>query len=152
MSAFILDHEHINVLVQAYAKDSLYLSHQMSDLSHWDELGQLFIDLNTTSVNARYNETSEPATYRYAIPRKIYEPVEVLKAIQSFRYQSCEVEGAEDTKAWKQLADLEQAQIHCLDGYEDAEWEIRAPRAPERTRPPHPVVPIVAVIPTRPVM
>jgi hypothetical protein len=88
-----------------------------------DAIGQILLDQNTASVNQHYNE-DDLQIYTYTPPRGWRTAVEVLKAINCYRYQAGEVDNWTDTEAHHFCAALETAVIAMLPGYEEAAWAI----------------------------
>ncbi len=99
MSAFVLQPAHITALVQ-YAicgHNGTYL--QSSGPVRWyhdgeqrgyittetaQNIGQILVNENYRSVNARYGETEQPYTYEYKPnPMRVWKPVEIIKAFAS---------------------------------------------------------------------
>ena len=79
---------------------------------------------NEKSVGFRYSEVIEHcplAPFRFV---RGIEAVQVLKAIQCYRYQSCEHPGWENSDARRWIDRLESDAIANLPGYDDADWEI----------------------------
>jgi hypothetical protein len=60
--------------------------------------------------------------------------VQVLKAIQSYAYQSCEHPEWDGSLAKRFCDWLESAIIGDLPGYDDAEWEFELPQQTEAVR------------------
>jgi hypothetical protein len=88
-----------------------------------DAVGQMLLDHNTASVNHRYNG-DDLAIYTYTPPRGWRTAVEVLKAINCYRYQASETNNWTDTEAHHFCAALETAVITMLPGYTEAAWAI----------------------------
>ena len=88
-----------------------------------DAVGQMLLDHNTASVNDRYN-ADDLAIYTYTPPRGWRTAVEVLKAINCYRYQASETSDWTDTEAHHFCAALETAVITMLPGYSEAAWAI----------------------------
>lgn len=148
MSAYILDTDHIDALVDA----ALRLPGVHTGYWHEDQLrmvtsetatetGAMLIAENVASVQYRYPDddradlpgpipTIYPLDYQYRCfpQRALREPVEILKAIASYRYQSCEHPGWETSAAKSFCEALTWRAIAALPGYEDADWAIDAPR------------------------
>lgn len=111
MSAFILDHDHIDLLVSAGVRGvgvdrglRIFYGGEVRtfDLTTADDLGQILHDANVHSVNYRYNETTPTMRYRYGgvgigsnLGGALIPWGHVLKAIACYEYQSCE-----DTATW----------------------------------------------------
>ena len=131
MSAYVVDIEMIHVLIQsaqnfAAVYDRFTLNGERVDIRyHLDEFGQMLIDANYASVNARYDEDTEVPTYKFTRPRYAYwPPVAVLKALDGFEYQACEAEDWGTSGARTFCDQLRRLVIHFLPGYEEADWEI----------------------------
>ena len=103
MSSYIVDAEHINVLVWAaytYGDNELII-----DVHNFDQpiiftrtpasmsrLGQYLLDANARAVNDRYNEDAM-YIYQYRQPRQLdWSEVEILKAINGYTYQAIDWE------------------------------------------------------------
>jgi len=89
-----------------------------------DEQGQALVDQNYRSVNHRYHEDAEPYQFRWRpfLPR--LSPVEIIKACNCYRYQSCETPDFKETEAYAIMTALRERAIIHLPGYEEAAWEI----------------------------
>ena len=141
MSAFIVDPEHIHVLIWAG------LRHHRGWELRWyydnptrvgvltgdtvDTVGQMLLDANTASVNARYREDTEAGDYRWRTPRSTgWTPVEVIKALQCYIYQSCEVPDWDGSQAERFCDSLLDALISALPGYAAAPWTITTTATP----------------------
>lgn len=143
MSAYVLDKSHIDVMVTAGIDSMPRL--QGSPLRWWwwcggvgddamrrseslrlesaDRVGQMLWNENHVSVNHRYSEETKCPTYTYS-PKRGFEPVAVLKAIDCYEYQSCE-HGGWDTSEARAFCDaLRRRMIQLLPGYNDAAWSI----------------------------
>lgn len=80
---------------------------------------------NFKSVGHRYGESdTETELYEFARYRGEVEPVQVLKAIECFEYQSCEHDEWERSEAHAFCEALRHAAINRLPGYEAAAWGI----------------------------
>lgn len=122
MSAFIVSKRHIDAIVTtANAWDE-----RPADP---DELGRMLWIENVCSVDHRYNEHSIDAmadalTYSWPAFAPVLSPVEALKAIACYEYQSCEHPGWEASKAHAFVRDFRLEAISRLPGYREAAWEI----------------------------
>lgn len=138
MSAFLVDPEHINVLIHAgmdrqygakYGAMSWYfgnpLDRQQLLCENADAVGQMLLDANAASVNCRYAEENS-YVYSYIRPQAIdWAPVELLKAIACYEYQSCEVRDWQGSAAWAFCQSLTKSIIRALPGWDGADtWEI----------------------------
>jgi len=152
MSAYLVDLEHINVLVSEGLKyrankmrwntrapldgvngeaqsvfDSFGYVYRELNVSTSSIVGQMLVSANQASVNARYPGDGDPlpAPYEYARPEKRFEAVEILKAISGFEYQACEVSGWGQSEAHAFCAALRGRIIDHLPGMDAADtWEI----------------------------
>lgn len=134
MSAYVVDDEHIHLLLHAgihhrlhgsplgwlYADSWRYLHPENAN-----EVGQMLIDANYKSVGYRYREPGiqSPVHYRYSPPRTITYPiVQVLKAVNALAYQSDEFPEWGNSEAKAFLDSLQGAMIRLLPGYDEAPW------------------------------
>jgi hypothetical protein len=158
MSAFIVGEEHIRYLVNAglsrvirkgyglnWYLDGVRVGTLDGGDNSDDLTGQMLWDENFKSVNHRYNNgddlpgplglgrTAPKYKHRLDFDRKSIDPVQVLKAIKCYEYQSCEHEGWEKSSANAFCEALRFAAIAALLGYDDAQWEVTAPVASKRS-------------------
>lgn len=131
MSAFIVSDETITAMLQAataryqgdgasyYWKGNLYPFN-----GHAAEVGQKLIDENYRSINYRYTETYAPHQYIHRPLNKRYEPVEIIKLCNCYRYQCCETDDWEDSEAYAIMDALKERAIFSLPGYDDAKWGL----------------------------
>ncbi|MDP9471128.1 MAG: hypothetical protein M3Q71_10755 [Chloroflexota bacterium] len=146
MSAFVLDPAHINYLVNAaiaYNRpfQSVRFAGEPVSSTNATEVGRRLLWENIASVTALYGErdnlpgpipTPKPADFRWRPTGSAgaagVDAVKVLKAIACYEYQSCEHPGWKDSAAHDFCDRLRHATINRLPGYDDAPWEIAAPR------------------------
>lgn len=147
MSVFLVSSEHINVMIYAgiasidpmvWVTDdepsptngvSRYGTRELNR-STATVVGQMLIDANAASVNARYSEENS-YTYEYESPKYVsWSLVEVLAAIDCFEYQACEVEDYYNTEAPAFCRALRNNLISRLSGYEEAPWGIEPESTP----------------------
>lgn len=147
MSAWLLDYAHIRYLVRAAMK--LPHPHPLSwvwnidpetgsydravlrpgDYDEATRIGQVLVDENIASVRARYpSKPCEDREFVYnpsfvGLP-KATDPVQVLKALDCYEYQSCEHAGWRSSEARAFVRFLRKAAIGALPGYDEAEWAI----------------------------
>lgn len=130
MSAFILGNEHITVILQAatprYPGDSV--SYYWNGEPHYvngsiQDVGQRLVDENYRSVNYRYDEGEGAHSFRL-VPTRSRKPVEIIKACDSYIYQTCECPDFEETEAFAIVQMLRNRAINALPGYEEADWSI----------------------------
>ncbi|MEO4039881.1 hypothetical protein [Micrococcus luteus] len=105
MSAYMVEDEHINVMVWAASKKTEHHGTPFAvELSNGrtlragtqeqrDELGRFLVQANEASLAARYGDTFPPITYRYQPPIwRTWSALETVWAVECFDYQACEVE------------------------------------------------------------
>ena len=151
MSAFIVDPEHIHVLLWAASRptspygplvwyyDNPSREGRLTD-DAIDTVGQMLVDENAASVNYRYNE-DDAYIYAYQRPRHTtWSGVELIKALHCYEYQSCEHPGWRTSQAHSFCRALEHRLIGELPGYDDAPWAISSLDTPaaERRADTHP--------------
>lgn len=134
MSAYLVDDEHIHVMLWAAERYSGYgplrwyygNPEDMGTLEDRNTVGQMLIDANLRSVNHRYNETTPATTYRYQQPRHIGWSVgELLNAIDGYEYQaSCDALDWRDGAARAFCQALKARLIQHVPGYEEGPWTI----------------------------
>lgn len=95
------------------------------------QIGQLLLDENVRSVNARYKEDTFPDAY--AAPGKgdpvigtlrTVDPVQALKLCGCVDYQSCETDDWHTTDAYWMLNTIRDEAIRALPGYNEANWDM----------------------------
>lgn len=133
MSAFIVSHDHINALVTFWAEHCTY--GRTPSTQECQQVGEKLLSQNISSYfhlysKERMNKELTDNFFFYTFFRKIqhngkkFTPVEMLKLIHCYRYQSDNHEDAEESEAWK-LSDIMLSQAtSMLPGYEQAEWGI----------------------------
>jgi hypothetical protein len=147
MSAFIVPPQHLRLLVATWAsfgRDAPYWTADGKRLDPHDRADrQAAIDIlaaeNARSVNARYNETTEPI--RASLTARdlalsvvgVAAVVRVAKAISCYEYQSCEHAGWETSEAKANIDRLARSLFRRLPGYEEAAWSIDSEPNPENT-------------------
>ena len=125
MSAFIVDTETINTIVNYYAKRKTDIWNPETDSSIEltpEEIGQVLIDANFRSVNARYNENEVSEKYTYKLNIDRVEPVQIIKHVHCLEYQSCEYDRWERSLAKRICEEIISKAIRNLKGYEEAKW------------------------------
>lgn len=90
-----------------------------------EHVGAMLTAENRRSVDHRYDEEELEDWYEFLAYDRRIDPVQVLKAIACYRYQSCEHPEWQDSEANAFCNALEHAAINALPGYDAAEWEIR---------------------------
>lgn len=87
--------------------------------------GAMLMAENAESVNHRYDEEDIEEPYVYARPWRTCTPVEVLKLIDCYEYQTCEHPEWERSEARAFCEALRGRMIGRLEGYDGADWEFR---------------------------
>ncbi|MCV7174849.1 hypothetical protein [Mycolicibacterium sphagni] len=152
MSAYLVDPEHIHVLLHAAQSghgidgglrwcvpDASeiygYATRQIHVSAHPDELtvvGQMLLDQNAASVNHRYDEDNA-YVYAYQRPRFAadWQPVDILKALDGYGYQACETPDWTTTEAHAFCEALRTKMIGRIAGYSDSPaWGISESTVP----------------------
>jgi hypothetical protein len=139
MSAWIVSEEHIHAMVHLAlfgptdGEDDWFFDRRefvfylrgkqhRYDLTNADELGQMLWRECHRSVNARYGERTRTPSYSYRKPQRVPNPVEGIKTIHCYRYQSCEHAGWEASEANAACQSLIDTLTHTLPGYNVAPW------------------------------
>lgn len=136
MSAFMCSFEHLNVLATVAIEGFGGGRFPRLLPNHDDpkDVAMLLAAENAASVAARYPDHPEMQSpdwatnhdaYPYKYPMVRPTPVELLKLIDCYEYQSCEHDAWEHSTAHALCERLRSYAIHHLDGYEDAPWEWR---------------------------
>ncbi|WP_052067935.1 hypothetical protein [Rhodococcoides fascians] len=154
MSAFTVPNEHIDVLVHAgrsalfgtltwavptvvgelsldpTASNGIIVTRRQGTRARQltgasvDAVGQMLVEQNIASVNDTYAE-DDLAIYTHRQPRKMNRsPIEILKAISAYRYQSDGTADWTRSEAFNFCAALETVTIQKMPGWEDAAWVI----------------------------
>ena len=132
MSAYIVHDDTIDLLISA--ADAWRIKFEGEDgndlhaCTNRDEAGQLLLDENYRSVNARYDHENPAPRYSWrhvslelaAVAMPI--PVLVLGSVRCLRYQSCETNDYSDTRAAKFLDRIEAEACRKLISVHDAPW------------------------------
>ena len=139
MSCYIINTKNIKRIVLSFRKFFVETQHtpqvripgeeQFSDITEIEtmsKIGQMLIAQNYRSYNYRYEEHSEPEAFEITGQDLMYvnrfTPVELLKALASYSYQSCETDDWEETEAYKLVEIIRYSAINALPGYDEAEW------------------------------
>lgn len=123
MSAFIVSDAHVTALAAYACRDMQDYGWAMTI----QEIGEMFNRENVASVNHRYSDHDpEPCTFKVHVPtlRRKFTMVEIIKACHCLRYQSCEHDGWETSKACQILKSIVAHATNRLPGYDEAEWVI----------------------------
>ena len=151
MSAFVVSHRHIDVLVETAmfgpastrrnwhtftyyhrkaGEPDLSAGRERTirpgDYDAANRLGQLLLEENAASVNYRYPGDPEPPADEYQCRTATRLPaVDVLMALDGYEYQSCEHPGWRTSEARSFTDALRRAVIGHLPGYSESDcWAI----------------------------
>ena len=136
MSAFIVSDAHIDYLVSAAFAWRREVNNDLYEQAEQNRLASMLKWANKVSVDYRYEGSKVYSPEEIAsvdrVPRLTYalkgrgvlEMSKILKAIDCFEYQSCEIPEWEASPAFKFCERLRSAVISSLPGYEDAPWGI----------------------------
>ena len=141
MSAFIVDRGHIRFLIDAglrlparlYEDNTLSWRDRELTRETASAVGLMLWEECRRSVAYRYHDEPDADLpgpcedgprfgYVHTPCTKKIDPVEVLKAIDCYSYQSCEHPEWEASEAHAFCASLRSCAISCLPGYEKAPW------------------------------
>jgi hypothetical protein len=116
-----------------------------------DAVGQMLIDECVKSVSYRYQDDKLtnlpgptnaywliPYQYQMSWGARMPNPVEALKLISCYEYQSCEHPEWHDSEAKRFCESLRHHMIAMLPGYDDAPWEWREKSEALAPTPPDP--------------
>ena len=94
-----------------------------------DCVGFMLLAQNYASVNFRYEDKEESPLYRFRPVAHLphLRPVQILKALACYEYQSCETPDWEQTEAHAFCEALRHRVIGQLPGYDDAGWDLTPP-------------------------
>jgi hypothetical protein len=142
MSAFMVGNAHIDYLVTAIRayRDIRYAYIPAASGAGWDavdislmdetEIGRMLLGTNLTSMMSNYEdrldaeELGAVESYTYRRWTGSVSPVQTIKAVQCYQYQSMDYDGWKDSLA-KSLTDLLKGEaIGHLPGYDQAAWEV----------------------------
>lgn len=90
----------------------------------------MLVTENYQSVHYRYEGASnlpgevQDEDYVYSRVNEKIDPVQVIKAIDCFEYQTCEHPEWKDSEARKFCQALRGKAISLLPGYDEAAWEV----------------------------
>lgn len=90
------------------------------------EVGQLLVNTNVDSLDARYPGRHNSLRYPYVFNpnAKRLVVVEAFKAIKGYEYQACEHEAWISSEAYHLMHALYSRLAHYLPGYDDAPWTL----------------------------
>jgi hypothetical protein len=146
MSAWLVERAHIAYLIDAawslglrhggcyYFHDRS--THKLDDLTA-SAVGQTLWATCAASVNHRYSHHPERAEVVYGEHRyhpQHVDPVQFLKSIACYEYQSCERDDWEASEAKALCESMRSLAISSLPGYDAAEWGAPKRRGPAIVR------------------
>lgn len=118
MSAYIVDDQVISAILEAVTEAGPFV--------YWwsgtwytktaEQLGQILVDQNYRSVNARYNRSQKPHQYIHRKTRRL-KPIEIVSLCDCYSYQACETDDWRNTEAAQIVEKIKQLAIHDIDGY-----------------------------------
>ena len=150
MSAWIVSKAHIDALVSAAMTSGNPMSwyydnpSRRGEITYTDtvkasEVGMMLWGENLASINARYPDTIDDPTacpgpcdfdgsasvpaYQFTRTQQM-TPVQIIKAIHCYEYQSCEHEGWKTSEAHAFCEALTDKMTNALPGYDDAPWGL----------------------------
>ena len=136
MSAYVVNKSHINALVLSGLGLVWYHEGKRHELTlrSADRVGQMLLDECVKSVSYRYpddeiTELPGPTDAEWLVPFKFNPvvrrptPVQALKLLDCYEYQSCEHPGWQTSEAKAFCDVLRRNLIHRLPGYDEAPWE-----------------------------
>ncbi len=116
MNAHIISDNTINELTAYYKANVPY--------QRDSNIAQELIDENYRGVNARYMLSNEPHKTAYMNRISTRSPVEILKLVGTYEYESWGSCDWPTTLAYKYMQDIKNIAIRNLPGYEDAPQEL----------------------------
>lgn len=135
MSAWVVEQEHIRVLIWAGLKFRFFVDqelkwyhdkawHSLTE-SNASVIGKMLLKTNVDSVNFRYDEKSRTPTYKHRKPiHTSWSVGEIFKSIDCYTYQSCERDDWKDSEALAFCNALKDVLISKVPGYQDGPWGI----------------------------
>ena len=144
MSAYIVSNETISALVRGFeiyntrllADDYIQNTSWIIDLNEErQKMGQALLNLNTKSVNYRYNE-DEPAP-KFEFKDVEVNPCIIYGCIQCYNYQTCELDDYYQSQVYKSLQDLKENMLKRVveDQYGEYPWGYPEPEPEPELKP-----------------
>jgi hypothetical protein len=145
MSAYVVHPDHISYLVQVAiglgraSRSTLTFGDPRTgigiEIDTASEVGACLLQENIASVRYRYPDctyddlpgpipTPAAINYQYRPLPVQLDPVQVLKAIRCYEYQSCEHPGWQESEAKRFCELLIDYAVRNLPGYDNAAWEV----------------------------
>jgi len=138
MSCYVIDKKEMKKIVLAFRKfaaaqhtfkvripgDEDYSD--LSEIKTMSRVGQILVDQNYRSYNYRYDEGLDPEVFEITPQDLMYvprlTPVETLKALASYDYQSNSDPDYRETAACRLVEIIRHYALEALPGYDDAKW------------------------------
>jgi hypothetical protein len=150
MSAFLLSHYHINVLVSYAALRDIRLPDFNANRPEWwkrpfrlrtaqdgQDLGLYLIAANVLAMQARYPKAHEASldehmkAYKHTLILSVtgpqFKPVDIIKATYCYDYQVCEMPGYDISVSAAIMRCIRDDATRALPGYSGAPWELTGP-------------------------
>jgi hypothetical protein len=144
VSAYIVDHDHIDALLSyAIAVQVRYVVPETDscvevETHNATEIGRILLDENERSVRSRYPSCDvdelpgttgqDSASYKFRRWRMPGDALVILKACEGFDYQACETKDYEKSLAAVIIRAIRGFAIRRLPGYSDAPgWHMHRP-------------------------
>jgi len=138
MSAYIVDHDHIDALlsyaIEHRARYTALQSCVEITALNATEIGRILLDENERSVRCRYADCSpdelpgsgqESASYNFRPWSKPLQALTILKACEGFDYQACEADNYDQSIASNIIDAIRKIAIYRLPGFSDAPgWSL----------------------------
>ncbi len=133
MSAFLVSDNHIDTLITFAARKRITFSIDNRQLDariveDANDIGQILVNQNVRSVNARYSENDIVDEYIFRDVglqnQHVANIVQILKACDCYDYQACETDDYRNTTAASIIDRIRSYAIHSLPGWEEAEWAL----------------------------
>lgn len=129
MSAYLVEREHIEYLVEAAVDKGICSEGHLIRRGNASEIGQMLWDENQRSLGARYegrHGSHDPAP-RYGehvglSKSPSADPAQLAKACNCYSYQACETDDWETTPAFRLISKLIASTTRNLPGYDRAKW------------------------------
>ena len=143
MSAFVVDHAHINAILTFAKKHKAHIYFSNDCPANWplpyvfgamnlndpiqlDWLAQMLLNENVRSVNYRYRESDKPSSIAFVPKGSHLKPIDVLSMLGCYDYQTSETDDYNSTLARFIIDSIRQCAITALPGYRDAVYAFAA--------------------------
>ena len=131
MSAFLVSDKHISEMLRFASQQDGTVHHDGKALdlrvpSEAQKVGQILLDENYRSLNARYGH--DPAAHDFQYEpfslRPLMKAIEVVKLCHCYDYQTCETDDYYTSDAHTIVQAIQAQAIRSVPGYDEAEWCI----------------------------